>query len=441
MGEYMKYDNDYVILKDKYGENFSKLCRSLFPSILEKKGLLSSIICQLFEPNKYLYEDIIKNNAINDFQRFILSKVNIHLDYAPSNGLTPKELLDKAGYILYKCETYDDLNSFKRYYKDNEELCSFHSANRLERCDVFFAVKKNAEEILRKDFPHPLRQDAYGTSVISIQFTKDKQNVLSIKNRYNHNVDNPDATFSNNLDNIILGLTKSFEEYYSYNLEGNKQETFNMDQYVIASDNKYYKFNYEINGIRYCPNNVIIDVDNNPIKLDGAKVALVDYFIFDMQNKSVYLYDEYIFDSFQKGFTNIKNIKLYKDTGGRCLIVKFNDKDDVVISLDNENRMKRLFDSNLKYVSNGYLIHNRYLEEVMINNATEVGTDFLFSNLFLKDLHMSNVKKVASNFLFLNSSLQVLDAPLLETKGYDFLYSHPVYGEEIPKDDILNNFI
>ena len=39
--------------------------------------------------------------------------------------------------------------------------------------------------------------------MISIQFTKDDAHTLSIKNRYNHSVNDPDATFSNNLDNII----------------------------------------------------------------------------------------------------------------------------------------------------------------------------------------------------------------------------------------------
>ena len=33
---------------------------------------------------------------------------------------------------------------------------------------------------------------------------------------------NPDATFSNNLENIVLGLTKSFEEMYSLNINQNK---------------------------------------------------------------------------------------------------------------------------------------------------------------------------------------------------------------------------
>ena len=58
-----------------------------------------------------------------------------------------------------------------------------------------------------------MRQDEYGTSVISIQFDRDDTHTLSIKNRYNHKVEKPDATFSNNLNNIVAGLTKSFADY------------------------------------------------------------------------------------------------------------------------------------------------------------------------------------------------------------------------------------
>ena len=53
--------------------------------------------------------------------------------------------------------------------------------------------------IRSENFKKPIREDEYGTSVMSIQFTKDEAHTLSIKNRYNHSVVNPDATFSNNL--------------------------------------------------------------------------------------------------------------------------------------------------------------------------------------------------------------------------------------------------
>ena len=53
-------NSDLKIIKKKYGENFSKLCRKLFPSILENEGELVSIITSLFKENHFLYDDLIK---------------------------------------------------------------------------------------------------------------------------------------------------------------------------------------------------------------------------------------------------------------------------------------------------------------------------------------------------------------------------------------------
>ena len=122
--------------------------------------------------------------------------------------------------------------------------------NSLGTCYVWFDVKDNAEKVNRKKFNHPMRQDEYGTSVISIQFDRDDTHTLSIKNRYNHKVEKPDATFSNNLDNIVAGLTKSFADY-----KGMRQifddEIFHLDGYIYTNDGKYYKYNYEINEVYF----------------------------------------------------------------------------------------------------------------------------------------------------------------------------------------------
>ena len=65
-------------------------------------------------------------------------------------------------------------------------------------------------ELDRKKFKHPQREDKYSTSVLSIQFNKEARTSASIKSRYNHTVENPDATYGNDLDKIVLGLADSF---------------------------------------------------------------------------------------------------------------------------------------------------------------------------------------------------------------------------------------
>ena len=48
-------------IKKKYGENFSHLCRNLFPTILEQDGLLFQILDETFAPNHYLHNGIINH--------------------------------------------------------------------------------------------------------------------------------------------------------------------------------------------------------------------------------------------------------------------------------------------------------------------------------------------------------------------------------------------
>ena len=70
-------NKDLEIIKKKYGENMMKLCRELFPSILEEEGVLSKIILSNFYPNHNLYDDIIDNKLENNFKNYIYNGVSI----------------------------------------------------------------------------------------------------------------------------------------------------------------------------------------------------------------------------------------------------------------------------------------------------------------------------------------------------------------------------
>ena len=211
---------DLLEIKKRYGEKMSHLCRVLFPNLLEKEGLLPKLLLEHFNPNHELYQDLLNSNLTVEFRNYIYSLLDIKDNKQIPVLKTPTELLDEAGYILYECKCEEDIQSFRKYYKKEEELCTFKE-RRLAKCYVFFAVKKDVSNIKREDYKEPKREDKYGTSVISIQFTRDMANMLSIKNRYNHTVSNPDVTFSNNLDNIIPGLTASFENTYGLKQKNN----------------------------------------------------------------------------------------------------------------------------------------------------------------------------------------------------------------------------
>ena len=415
-------NKDLKIIKKKYCERMMKLCRELFPTLLEKEGLLSRLLLEHFEPTRFLYEDIISNELVIDFKGYIYSLVNIEEileDEEKDNYKTPKELLEEAGYDLYECHTEEEIQSFRKYYRENEKLCTFRG-NRLERCYVFFAVKKGVDNIRRENFQNPKREDLYGTSVISIQFTKDKNHTLSIKNRYNHTVNNPDATFKNNLDNIILGLTESFSRYYGMT-QAKLTNDFEIPGYVEASDGKYYKYNYEIVNVYYCPNNVIID--DFKVKKLRQNELLIDYFILDLENKTISLYDYCLEDYFEESLKKINQIQITKEKEYKKIIIKTSEG-DVILKIDKGNKIIEYQNNNIKEIGDNFFCYNIFLEHLWLPNVTKIGHCVLYSNESLEHLWLPKVQEIGSSFLCHNKSLNYLSLPEIRKVGCNFLFSN-----------------
>ena len=68
----------------------------------------------------------------------------------------------------------------------------------------------------------------------------------------------------------------------------------------------------ELNGVYYCPGNVIIS-HGDVIQLEPEKQELIDYFILDKVNKTLTLYDEVIRDSFLDEFKDIESIEIKRN--------------------------------------------------------------------------------------------------------------------------------
>ena len=410
--------DDLKVIRKKYGEKMYHFCRESFPTLLEEPGKLLKLLSDNFHESHSLFDDIVANGKESEFKNFIYSLVDVENNNELGMIKTPEELMSEAGYVLVECYNEGDIQTFRKYYARREELCTF-KGGRLNRCRVFFAVKKNVSDIKREDFKNPTRQDEYGTSVISIQFTKDGTNTLSIKNRYNHTVNNPDATFSNNLDNIIPGLTESFERYKGI-IQRYKSENFEIKGYVRANDGKYYKYNYEINNVYYCPDNIIID-NFNVKRYDKSRYLIIDYFIIDLSNKSIRLYDKKLSDSFCDVIKDINKIEIDNiDSGKKITILGDNnksleiitDKDGKIISL----KMNKIYDIGDKFLS-----YNTSLQKFTAENLTEVGSDFLYYNTSLQKFTAESLTEVGSYFLWCNNTLQELYLPNLKIVGHDFL--------------------
>ena len=449
-------------IKKLYGEKFMHFCRSIFPTLLEQEGLLTEVLKSTFATNsRTLYDDIVNNDLEEEFKNYIYSKIDVEKEMPEIiREKTPYQLLDENGYNLYECNSEEEIQSFKKYYKSGEELCTFHGGNRLNRCVVFFAVKKDAEEIKREDFNKPKREDEYGTSVMSIQFTKSQNSTVSIKNRYNHTVNNPDATYGNDLNKIAPGLTQSFKKLLSergLTLNSSNIEAFSIPGYVVADDGKYYKYNMEINGNYYCPGNVIID-HGNVIKLEPEKQELIDYFILDKENKTLSLYDISLGrDSFIDGFKNIdsiemvnnnnseqktKTITIKEKSSNKPITIEINKESNSIIGYTNEN-LTNLGDNFLKYnaqlsnieipnvtsIEDDVLENNKGLKKFEAPNLTEIGDNFLKYNEKLREFKVPNVTCIGNEVLENNKSLKKIDAPNAEKIGYYFLRKNTQLGE------------
>ncbi len=411
-------ENELKKIKKYYGEDMAHFCRDTFPTILEHEGTLVNILLSIFNKNHYLYRDLLENNCLLAFKNMIYNKYNIANNIKEDVFLTPYELMDKAGYTLYKCNSDSDIQAFKKYYAKGEELCTF-SSDRLLIAHVYFAVKKNVDEIRREDYLEPKREDLYGTSVISIQFSRDNTHSLSIKNRYNHSVQNPDATYSNDLDNIIKGLTTSFAKY-----EGMKQEIYtgelDLKKYVLV-DNRYYKYNYlddsALNVTYYCPDNIIIDEDV-VTTYPKEKYLIMDYFTLDLVNKEFDVID--LEDGFVSMIGDISKIEVIKNGEFKNVTI-INTEDEVTeIALDELNRIIKVKNNSVRYIGDDFLHLNDTIKRVELSNVKSIGDNFLVSAISLESAILPNVTIVGDDFIY-SSMLVEANFTLLEETGSGFL--------------------
>ena len=413
--------DDLKLIKKYYGENFMHLCKKLFPTILEENGTLYNIISNSFSHSKNLYNDLIEQDKVLEFKNYIYSYTKEN-DLIVKTNKSPYELMDNAGYILYECKNQEEILSFKKYYSKDEELCTFKE-ERLKTNYVFFAVKKDVDRIKRDEFKIPQRQDRYGTSVISIQFTKGDNNIVSIKNRYNHKVQNPDATYSNNLDNIIQGLTYSFNKYYKFNID--YKDSFELNGWVKAIDNKFYKYNYEINNIYYCADNIIIDSKRNVISdfKDKEKYLVIDYFILDIVKKKIYLYDERLKDSFIDNI-NIKKINILKDKNIKIIDIIPLEGENITIKINSKSQILSYINNNIKKVKDNFLCDNTTINEIIMNSLEQTGDYFLEKNKCLKYIEFNKLKYTGNNFISKNRIIEIAIMNNLEIVGHSFMHEN-----------------
>ena len=440
-------------IKKIYGEKFKNLCRDMFPVILEQDGKLLSILENNFSHNcNSLYESITKKGLETEFKNLIFEEFGKKREKSEKiEKRSPYEILDEAGYNLYECKTEDDIQSFRKYYARNEVLCTIYNGGRLNTRDCFFAVRKDVDKIERENFTNPQKEDEYSTSVLGIQFTRDARCTVEIISRYNHTVSNPNCTLGNDLDRLAPGLGQSFANLLKERgLIFNNSQTktnFEIPGYTLASDGKYYKYNMEVDGIYYCPNNIIIGngVPREAIPLDRGMV--IDNFCIDFKNKEIKLLDNQIADSFVDGLQDIEKMEVEKsENDGKVIKVYLNNKEEpVVIGVDKDNQIIKYENQYLQQVV-GYvfLTNNTTLTELNLPKLQQVGDFFLsVNNTALTELNLPKLQQVGGYFLWNNTVLKKLNLPELQQVGHGFLTNNTALTElNLPKlQEVGNTFL
>lgn len=416
---------DLKIIKKKYGEDFALFCYKEFQVLLNHQGLLSQIIQENFAPSRFLYQDIINQDKVINFKNYVFCMANLEQHVIKNDNIEhPKVLMDKAGYELFKCETQDDVNSFMKYYADGEEICTFWDPDRIKENLIFFAVRKDVDKIKRAK--NPSITDPYAKSVISIQFRKGLSSCPNIINRYNHSVRTPNAAFEGNLENIIEGLSDSFQKHYKVVLGIDANMAFSLNKYIKADDGRYYRYNnsyrpyYATFEEYYCTNNVVIE-NGNVVKYDKNRYIVFDEFILDKSEK------KFVNSSFDDAF--VKEFYEETDMGKISTIEKIE-----TLNLKNDEKLIKIWCKNKTQPAEIKLNKYNQIYGYSNPNSIEIGDYFLFYNKTLTELNLPNVRTIGDGFLRNNQCLSKLDLPCVSEIGNGFLFNNQsLKSVKVPK--------
>ncbi|MBR5153577.1 MAG: hypothetical protein IKW57_02175 [Alphaproteobacteria bacterium] len=257
----------YDIIKNQNGERFAKAIRNYDNGIFDIPNL-DKIVRYAGRDAEPIMQYLISLKGVK------IQEHAVHMD--------PIALLSRAGYDAYVADTLSKQNAIRQYFAAGEELCTFHDDMRFRRYHIINAVRKDVDKIRRENFPTPQREDEYGTSVLSIQVLK-SGGFISIKNRYNHSVSNPDNTYNSNPDNIIPGLSDAIKHYFDVDFSAQHIEL--PDEYVVIDD-RIFKYICEINNTYVGADFYVKDGIVTPLN-PGHQLMLGGGLMLDLQTKTV----------------------------------------------------------------------------------------------------------------------------------------------------------
>lgn len=309
---------------------------------------------------------------------------------------TPLELLSDAGYDAFVVKTEEQKNSIKKYYRLGEAICTLRDPHRHEKYYMIHAIKRGADKI--KPSKNPERDDEYGTSVISIQIAK-AGGFISIKNRYNHTVNDPDNTFNSNPDNIIPGLSESLKKFFY--VDFNTTRTYMPAHFRMVHD-QLVRYDYELNDIYFGHNyyfhgSTITEINpDNQILFDYGFVLTVS----KGKNTVQSITGEHL------DFCNALNDFLHDK------------KIRITVGADKQTKTILVNDERFMDITNGKItfINAPNFETILISRNGNLSGDLDFSgvkHLFLGDANCSGITSVKLN----PNADTIMDGPGLKLSG------------------------
>ena len=412
----------YKKIKKQNGENFAKALRNHHNGLLE--------IPNIDEILRYAGRDAAP------LLPYLSSLLIANKETPAPEKEDPFVLLERAGYNAFHANTLEKQNSIKKYFEEDELLCTFNDHARYQNYHIVHAVKKDVARIKRESFNgKEQRQDKYGTSVISIQIGKNGK-FISIKNRYNHTVSGCDNTYNSNPDNIIKGLSAALKSHFSVDFISKGDLT--TDGYIVMGG-KIIKYNDERNNVYYgdgfwAKDGKIYEVDKS------INDAMYDRYIFNSKTRTLRNIDESSLDSFPEDFN-----KTYG--GHKSLIVHKGNLmlgNDILVGAES-SQIKSLYLPNLKIMNewglcNAMFLESFYAPELVRMSGGNLSYADSLSSFYapklntmegaclthinvLRLFHAPELKSMEDWCVSYAESLEAFDAPKLHYLGKGCLYS------------------
>lgn len=227
-------------------------------------------------------------SELDEFQiKSICAEISANDTFGTIMETTQEEIIEdfkKAGYDTVIFDDEERIAECKKYYAPGEVICTYNNlSGRMNQYHMLVAIKKDIDKIQRNKTPQ--REDEYGTSILNIQIAKNGSH-MSIKNRYNHTVNECDSTLNNNLDLLIPGLQAKVLGYYNIaSLNKNK----NYYKNIVNINGVYLKYVTEIENVYF--GNFVLDSKNGVRFADNGRFYVntdrVNPCVLDFHDKKV----------------------------------------------------------------------------------------------------------------------------------------------------------